>query len=108
MSYNAPPPPPPPPDSPYGQMPGYGAVPASNQKALWSMILGIVGLVCCGVVFGIAAIVLSKQAQREIAGSGGSQGGGGQAQAGFILGVIDVALWAVVIVGYLIVTAARV
>jgi len=67
-------------------------VPAGNKKAMWSMILGILSLVCCGVITGIAAIVLSQQAKREIAASGGMQTGAGQAQAGFVLGIIGVAI----------------
>lgn len=112
---NAPPPPPPyggppPPAPPYGgPPPGYPPAPAGyygpptpsgNQKALWSMILGIASLVCCGVVTGAIAIVLSQQAKREIAASGGMQTGAGQAQAGFVLGIIGVAL---TVVGLLVV-----
>jgi len=67
-------------------------VPAGNKKALWSMILGILSLFCCGVVTGVAAIVLSQQAKQEIAASGGMQSGAGQAQAGFILGIIGVVI----------------
>jgi len=115
MSYPPPPPnpedpgstPPPPAGPTYGTGPGYGtppppgygypagggyAVPQRNQKALWSLILGIVSLFCCGVITGAVAIVLAQQAKREIAQSGGWQTGAGQAQAGFILGIIGVAL----------------
>jgi hypothetical protein len=56
------------------------------------MILGIVSLFCCGIVTGIAAIVLAQQAKNEIAASGGTQSGSGQAQAGFILGIIGIVL----------------
>ena len=97
--YGAPPPPPAPPygGPPPGYPPAPGGyygqpVPAGNKKAMWSMILGILSLVCCGVITGIAAIVLSQQAKREIAASGGMQTGAGQAQAGFVLGIIGVAI----------------
>jgi hypothetical protein len=126
MSYPPPPndpddsdstPPPPPPPPPYGNPPppayapppppGYAypaggayAVPAGNKKALWSMILGIVSLVCCGVVTGIIAIVLSQQAKQEIAASGGMQTGAGQAQAGFVLGIIGIALSVIGIIAF--------
>ena len=55
MSYTPPPPPP----------PGAGgyATPQTNKKALWSMILGILALVCCGLVTGIPALVLRQQRQ---------------------------------------------
>jgi len=111
--------PPPPPPSPYGSAPpppppaygsppppGYGypagggyAVPVGNQKALWALILGILGLLCCGLA-SIAALILGMQAKSEIRASGGMQTGEGQAQAGFILGIIGCALWAVGLVAY--------
>jgi hypothetical protein len=75
-------------------------VPSSNQKALWSMILGILSLFCCGVITGTVAIILAQQAKREIAASGGMQSGGGQAQAGFILGIIGIALTVVGLIAY--------
>jgi len=82
-------------------------VPSSNQKALWSMILGIASLFCCGVITGAAAIILSQQAKREIAASGGMQTGAGQAQAGFILGIIGIALTVIILIGYAGLGAAR-
>ena len=104
MSYPPPPPgqggyggPPPPPGG-YGGPPpppgGYGgySTPSTNQKALWSMILGIVGLVCCGFVTGIPAVILGTSARKEIAGSGGAQAGDGMAKAGVILGWISIVL----------------
>ncbi|MBV9832314.1 MAG: DUF4190 domain-containing protein [Marmoricola sp.] len=53
------------------------------------MILGIVGVVCCGFIAGIPALILGKQAQREIDASGGAQSGRGMATAGFVLGIIS-------------------
>ena len=85
------------PPPPAGGLPpapgGYGApaAPEQNKKALWSMILGIVGLVCCGIFAGIPALVLSSQAKKEIAASGGQQTGGGMATAGLVLGILSLA-----------------
>jgi hypothetical protein len=70
---------------------GYGGVPQQNKKALWSMILGILGLVCCGFA-GIAALILGNQAKQEIAASGGTQTGEGMAKAGVILGIISIVI----------------
>ncbi|MEP6815495.1 MAG: DUF4190 domain-containing protein [Marmoricola sp.] len=103
MSDNPPPPPPPsggPPPDGYGAAPppgGYGgyAKAGNNGKALWSLILGIVGLVFCGVFTGIPAIILGRMAQGEIAESGGAQSGSGMAKAGLILGIIACA-WGVI------------
>jgi hypothetical protein len=96
-SGSTPPPPPPygsrpPAYPPSGGHPAYGATPAGNQKALWALILGIVGLLCCAVL-SVVAIVLGSQAKKEIRASGGLQAGDGQAQAGIVLGIIGCALW---------------
>ena len=94
-SYGSVPPPPagsyPPP--PPGGAPapgGYGGVPQQNKKALWSMILGILGLVCCGFFTGVPALIIGNQAKQEIAASGGTQTGEGMAKAGVILGIIAI------------------
>ncbi len=91
-------PPPPaggyPPPGGYPPAPGgYGAPQESNKKALWSMICGIISLFCCGVILGPVAIVLSNQAKSEIAATGGTQPGLGQAKAGLILGIIGIVGW---------------
>jgi hypothetical protein len=94
-SYGSVPPPegsyPPPPSGGYPPPPapgGYGAAPEANKKALWSMILGIISLICFGIVVGPIAIVLSIMAKKEIEASGGRQTGGGQATAGLVLGIL--------------------
>lgn len=89
MSYNEPPPPPPP---GYGApQPPYGAQPAgTSQKAVWSLVTGVLSLFCCGLVFGIVAILLGRSAQEDIARTG--QGGAGLAKAGFITGIIGLVL----------------
>jgi len=83
----------------YGGQP-YAAAPPNNQKALWALILGIVGLVCCGFLAGIPAIILGKQAQNEIDASGGAQGGRGMATAGFVMGIIACALGVLFVILY--------
>lgn len=125
--YGAPPPPPPygsaPPPPPYGNQPpqygapgygapGYGAPygnpygppTQSSQKALWSLILGIAGIACCGLA-AVAALIMGNQAKKEIAASGGTQTGEGQAQAGYILGIIGCVLWVLGIIAYIILFA---
>jgi hypothetical protein len=67
-------------------------MPQTNQKALWSMILGILSIVCCGLFAGIPALILGNSAQKEIAAAGGMQTGDGMAKAGVILGWISIAL----------------
>ena len=98
--YGYPPPPGPaypgaaPPYPPYpGGYPGmYPVQPPDHPQAVTAMVLGILGLVCCGLASPFA-IWLGRKSMREIDASGGRVGGRGQAQAGFILGIIGTALW---------------
>ena len=106
----APPPPPsggaPPPPPPYQPPPAGGALvgvgQVQNQKALFSLILGIVSLICCGFVAGVPAAILGNMAKKEIEASGGAQSGAGMAQAGFILGIIGTALSAIGLIFYIL------
>jgi hypothetical protein len=94
MSYSNQPPPPPPPGGYGGDQYGGGgyAAPKTNQKAIWALVTGILSVICCGVIAGIPALILGQSAKKEIAASGGAQSGGGMAQAGFVLGIISIAL----------------
>jgi hypothetical protein len=74
-----------------GYGPGYGA-PRTNPKAVWALVLGIVGVLCCGFFAGIPALFLGNSAKKEIAYSGGTQSGTGMAQAGVVLGIISIVL----------------
>jgi hypothetical protein len=96
MSYPAPPPPPP--DGGYGGYGGY-AQPQTNKKAIWSLVTGILSLLCCGIVAGIPALILGSSAKREIQASGGSQTGLGMAKAGVVLGIISLALTVLYLIG---------
>ena len=55
-------------------------------------MLGIVSLLCCGIVTGIIALVLGYLARNEIKASGGAVGGDGMALAGMITGGIGIVL----------------
>ena len=101
------PPPPPPPGYPppapgaapqYGATPQYGApaAPPGSSKATTSLVTGIIGILCCGLL-GIVAIVTGKQATAEAAVVGYPQPG--NAKAGIILGWIAIGL---MIVGLLV------
>lgn len=89
---------------PYGQQPAYGQQPWAGQPgyqapygggtqrnslAVWSLVLGIVGL-CCGIA-GIGALVLGKQAKDAVAR--GEANNGGMATAGIVLGWVAIAFW---------------
>jgi hypothetical protein len=92
----------PPPYPPQGAPGGYGPVPQTLQKATWAMIIGIVSILCCGPV-GIAALIMGSQAKKEIAASNGALTGHGQAQAGFVLGIIALVLTVLGILFYALV-----
>lgn len=89
MSYSEPPPPPP----QYGApQPPYGGVPQkTNGKATWSLVLGLVSVLCgCSLLAGIPAIILGNMARKEIDAGQGT--GRGMATAGLVLGIIGVIL----------------
>ena len=65
------------------------------------MIVGIVSILCCGPA-GIAAIIMGNQAKKEIAASGGALAGQGQAQAGFVLGIIALVLTVLGVLFYVV------
>ncbi len=76
---------------PYGQ-PGYGYGPRQDHpKAMTSLVLGILGLVICGVIAPFAWRI-GKRTVDEIDASGGQWGGRSAAKAGYILGLIGTIL----------------
>jgi hypothetical protein len=80
--------------------PAYSGVPASLPNApgaVPALILGILGLVICGICAPFAWWQ-GKSAEDAIASSGGSLGGKGMATAGKILGMIGTVLLVVGIV----------
>ncbi|WP_062134160.1 DUF4190 domain-containing protein [Demequina aestuarii] len=82
-------PPPPPPSAPQ-PFPGAGGNESKNSLGTISLVLGILGLVCCGFFTAIPAIIVgnkSKQAQAEGLATNGNLG-----QIGFILGIIGTVL----------------
>lgn len=97
-----PPPPPGPPPPPYTPPPGYqpygGGAPQRLKKATQSMVFGILGLLCCPLVFSILAIVFGNQAKAEIDAAPGAYNNKGQAQAGYVMGIIGLVLWVILII----------
>ncbi len=77
------------------------ARPRTSGAAIASLVLGILGLCAIPLITSLAAILLGRRAQREIAESPGLSGEG-LAKAGVILGWIGVALMvAGIIIGVL-------
>lgn len=93
-------PPPPPPGGGYQpQMGGAGyAAPRTDGLAIASLIVGILSLLCCGIILGPAAEIMGFISRNRIAQSGGAIGGGGMAMAGLILGVVGFLLWIVIVI----------
>jgi len=65
--------------------------PQDHPQATTALILGIVGVVVCQVVAPFA-FHLGRKAMREIDASGGTIGGRGNAQAGYVLGIVGTVL----------------
>src|SRR5258708_7170785 len=89
-----PPAPPPPPFTPPRPASPAPAVPTeqSAPTAVWSLILGILSFVCCGLFTAIPAIICGHMGRSAIQKSGGTLGGMGMATAGLVLGYVALAL----------------
>jgi Domain of unknown function (DUF4190) len=68
------------------------AVPQTEDKAVISLVLGILSLVGLSVLGGIPAIILGKMSRNNIRASSGRLTGEGMATAGIVLGWISVGL----------------
>jgi hypothetical protein len=97
-----------------GDHPAYGAAgsapypgyppPPEHPRATTVLVLGILGLVLCGVLAPFAW-VMGKSTVEEIDASGGRWGGRSSANTGYILGIVGSALLGLallMIVGYLL------
>ena len=71
----------------------------NSPLAIWSLVLGIFSLVCCGigVLTAIPAVICGHKAQTKIKASGGGLQGAGLALAGLILGYIAIGLTVILI-----------
>lgn len=90
--------------------PGYGyrAAPSTNSMAILSVVLGGVSILFCLLFVGPIGLWAGLRARKEIAASGGTQGGDGLALAGVIISGIATALFAIgalSLISILIVTA---
>jgi Domain of unknown function (DUF4190) len=82
----------------YGGQPAYGQPPVppggyapDHPKATTSLVLGILGIVLCGIIAPFAWR-MGKRTVAEIDASNGQLGGRGSAQAGYVLGLIGTIL----------------
>ena len=88
----------------YGQMP-----PPNDTKAIVSLVLGILSIVCCylGFIPGIVAIVLGHLSRSNIRKNMGQLQGAGMALAGLIMGYISCAFIPIMIAAILIPNLVR-
>jgi uncharacterized membrane protein YjgN (DUF898 family) len=79
------------------QQPPPYALPPNHPQATTVLVLGILGLVVCGIL-GPFAWVMGNRVVAEIDASGGRVGGRTEANVGRILGIVATALLAVSLV----------
>lgn len=62
----------------------------TSAQAIWSLVLGILSLLCFGFFAGIPAVICGHAARSNIRKSQGALTGGGMALAGLILGYVGI------------------
>jgi hypothetical protein len=68
-------------------------LPPTDSLAIWSLVLGILGLMCCiPFVPSVLAIVLGGRSKEKVRASGGTLTGDTMAQVGVVLGWIGIGL----------------
>ncbi len=72
------------------------SVPRTSRLAVWSLVLGILGMILLGIP-SIAAIICGHLSRGKIRKSGGELAGKGIAKAGLILGYLSLILWPILI-----------
>lgn len=79
-----------PPDAP--PPPPYGGYAQTSSQAVVALVLGVASFFTCGLIVAIPAIIVGRNAQRQIDASGGHVQGRGMATAGIVLGIVNVVL----------------
>jgi len=76
----------------------------ASGLAITSLILGIVGLLCCGLLpASIAAWITGHIERKNIKAGRSSQAGQGISTAGWILGIIGTVLWSLIALVYTVI-----
>jgi hypothetical protein len=94
--------PPPPPPMPTG---GGGGT-QDNGSGTIALVTGILSFAVCPIVLSIVAIVYGKKGMA--AAAAGTADNGGQAKAGYIMGIISLILFVVLLILYIILGVALV
>ncbi len=98
------PPPPPPPPS-WGVGPGSSGGTQDHPNGTTILVLGILGLACCGLL-GPIAWIMGNTAMREIDSSPGSYSNRGTVNAGRICGIVATAFLILTVLIYVIAIGA--
>jgi hypothetical protein len=72
------------------------APPQTDDKAVISLVLGVLSLVSFSILTGIPAIILGKTSRENIRASSGRLTGEGMATAGIVMGWVSVGLAGVI------------
>jgi hypothetical protein len=111
--YSSQPPPPPSagypafPATPGGYWTGY-ATGGTDGLAIGSLICALTGILFAfcygvpGILLGVVALILGRVSLRRIRSSSGYKTGSGLAQAGWIIGIVDMALGALVLIAVIV------
>ena len=90
------------------QAPAAAYRPAQQQQtpgnAVASLVLGILGLIFCPIICSVVAIILGQQAKQQIARDP-NLGGAGLAQAGYIMGIVGLALYGIILAFWIVAIA---
>jgi ribosomal protein L40E len=70
----------------------------TSPLAIWSLVLGILGFLCCGFFTAIPGVVCGHLARSRIRQSGGLISGDGLALAGLIVGYASMVIYAMMII----------
>ena len=91
------------------QAPSTGSGPPAQQRtpgnAVAALVLGILGIIFCPIICSVLAIIFGRQAKDQIERDPNLTGAG-LAQAGYIMGIVGLALVALGIVFWIVVIAA--
>jgi competence protein ComGC len=75
-------------------LPGVSPQPKTSALAIWSLVLGILSLMCFTIFSGIPGVICGHKAMSKIKQSNGALSGHGLAVAGLVTGYLGIA-WAV-------------
>ena len=74
------------------------ATPSASGNSIVALVLSITSWVVCPIVFAIVALVFANKAEKEIAASNGSVGGGAFVTASKIVAWINIGVYSAVVV----------